>query len=83
MAAITAPERTAAQHQSLLHFIGEGKWWDERVLAKVRIGAAGDGAPRADRSMDHRRYRLSQEGTAFVGVARQYCGEPASARVRV
>ena len=36
MAAITAPERTAAQHQSLLHFIGEGKWWDERVLAKVR-----------------------------------------------
>src|SRR3981189_1263198 len=36
MAAITAPERTAAQHESLLHFIGEGKWWDERVLAKVR-----------------------------------------------
>ena len=36
MAAITAPERTAAQHQSLLHFIGEGKWSDERVLAKVR-----------------------------------------------
>ena len=25
MAAITAPERTAAQHQSLLHFIGEGR----------------------------------------------------------
>src|SRR6202035_4563926 len=24
MAAITAPERTAAQHQSLLHFVGEG-----------------------------------------------------------
>jgi SRSO17 transposase len=36
MAAITAPERTAAQHQSLLHFVGEGKWSDERVLAKVR-----------------------------------------------
>src|SRR3979411_59730 len=36
MAAITAPERTAAPHQSLLHFIGEGKWSDERVLAKVR-----------------------------------------------
>ena len=27
---------TAAQHQSLLHFIGEGKWSDEKVLAKVR-----------------------------------------------
>src|SRR5262252_8797549 len=36
MAAITAPERTAAQHQSLLHFIGEGRWSDEKVLAKVR-----------------------------------------------
>ena len=36
IAAITAPERTAAQHQSLLHFVGEGKWSDDRVLAKVR-----------------------------------------------
>jgi SRSO17 transposase len=36
MAAITAPHRTAAQHQSLLHFIGEGKWSDEKVLAKLR-----------------------------------------------
>src|SRR5450432_4116598 len=36
MAAITAPERTAAQHQSLLHFVGEGNWSDENVLAKVR-----------------------------------------------
>src|SRR4249919_1695246 len=36
MAAITAPERTAAQHQSLLHFIGQGKWSDDDVLGKVR-----------------------------------------------
>ena len=36
MAAVTAPSRTAAQHQSLLHFVGEGNWSDERVLAKVR-----------------------------------------------
>ena len=35
MAAVTAPSRTAAQHQSLLHFVGEGGWSDERVLAKV------------------------------------------------
>ena len=26
LAAVTAPERTAAQHQSLLHFVGEGRW---------------------------------------------------------
>jgi SRSO17 transposase len=30
------PERTAAQHQSLLHFVGEGNWSDEKILAKVR-----------------------------------------------
>ena len=28
MAAITAPGRTAAQHQSLLHFVGQGAWSD-------------------------------------------------------
>src|SRR6476469_7899161 len=66
MAAITAPHRTAAQHQSLLHFIGEGKWSDEKVLAKVRemvlpqIERHG-----ANRGLDHRRYRLSQAGSAF------------------
>src|SRR3979411_1657869 len=36
MAAITAPERTAAQHQSLLHFVGQGGWCDAEVLGKVR-----------------------------------------------
>jgi SRSO17 transposase len=33
MAAITAPARASAQHQSLLHFIGKGGWSDEAVLA--------------------------------------------------
>ena len=36
MAARTAPARTSAQHQSLLHFGGKGQWSDEKVLAKVR-----------------------------------------------
>ena len=74
MAAITAPERTAAQHQSLLHFIGEGKWSDERVLAKVRELVL----PEMKRHGPIEAwiiYRLSQEGTAFGRVARQYCGE--------
>ena len=49
MAAVTAPERTAAQHQSLLHFVGEGRWSDERVLAKVRRdGSARDRTAWAD-----------------------------------
>ena len=36
MAAITAPERVSAQHQSMLHFISQGGWSDEKVLGKVR-----------------------------------------------
>src|SRR3954453_12274425 len=36
IAAVTAPDRTSAQHQSLLHFVGESDWSDESVLAKVR-----------------------------------------------
>src|SRR5258708_26074677 len=36
MAARTAPARTAAQHQSLLHFVGVATWSDEKVMAKVR-----------------------------------------------
>src|SRR6201987_3562431 len=36
MAAVTAPARVAAQHQSLLHFVGEGRWSDERILSQVR-----------------------------------------------
>jgi hypothetical protein len=35
IAAITAPERTAAQHQALLHFVGQSPWSDQRVLAMV------------------------------------------------
>ena len=29
MAALTAPARVAAQHRSLLHFVGEGRWSDD------------------------------------------------------
>ena len=65
MAAITAPpERTAAQHQSLLHFVGEGKWSDERVLAKVRDWCCRRWSA-TGRSKHGRRYGVSQEGTVF------------------
>jgi SRSO17 transposase len=36
LAAMTAPARAAAQHQSLLHFVSNAPWSDDRVLAKVR-----------------------------------------------
>jgi DDE superfamily endonuclease len=68
MAAVTAPERTAAQHQSLLHFVGEGRWSDEKVLAKVQeMVLPAIERHRADRGMDHRRHGLSQKGHAFGG----------------
>ena len=54
IAARTAPARTAAQHQSLLHFVGNATWSDADVLAKVRemVLPAIDEA-RADRGVDH------------------------------
>jgi len=34
--AVTAPERTAAQHQSLLHLVAQAPWSDAAVLRRVR-----------------------------------------------
>src|SRR5258708_14794779 len=50
MAAVTAPARVPAQHQSLLHFVGNAAWSDEAVLAKVRalvLPAGARSSPRA------------------------------------
>ena len=76
MAAITAPERTAAQHQSLLHFVGEGRWSDEKVLAKVRAMML----PQIERHGPIEAWIIDytgfpKQGRHSVGVARQYCGQ--------
>jgi SRSO17 transposase len=39
LAALTAPERTAAQHQSLLHFVAAGPWSDATMLRAVHYGS--------------------------------------------
>ena len=76
MAAMTAPAGTAAQHQSLLHFVGQGNWSDEKVLAKVRekvlpeIEAHG---PISAWIQDDTGF--PKKGRHSVGVARQYCGQ--------
>src|SRR5271169_2037859 len=76
IAAITAPERTGAQHQSLLHFVGEGRWSDEKVLAKVREMVL----PQIERHGPIEAWIIDdtgfpKKGRHSVGVARQYCGQ--------
>src|ERR1700751_1449204 len=76
MAAVTAPERTAAQHQRLLHFVGEGRWSDAKVLAQVREmvlpGILRHGPIEAWIIDDT---GFPKQGRHSVGVARQYCGQ--------
>src|SRR5882724_2431858 len=75
MAAVTAPARVAAQHQSLLHFVGEGHWSDEQVLAKVREMVL----PRIEQHGPIEAWIIDdtsfpKKGRHSAGVARQYCG---------
>jgi len=76
MAARTAPARTAAQHQSLLHFVGVAPWSDEAVLAKVRAMVLPEierHGPIAAWIIDDTAF--PKQGRHSVGVARQYCGQ--------
>ena len=76
MAALTAPARTAAKHQSLLHFVAIAPWSDEAVLTKVRQMALpkieARGAIEASIIDDT---GFPKKGKHSVGVARQYCGQ--------
>src|SRR5215212_1154208 len=76
IAAVTAPSRVAAQHQSLLHFIGQSAWSDEAVLAKVRALTL----PALERSGPIEAWIIDdtsfpKKGRPSVGVARQDCGQ--------
>jgi SRSO17 transposase len=76
MAARTAPARTSAQHQSLLHFVGVADWSDEAVLAKVRemvLPAIESRGPIEAWIIDDTSF--PKQGKHSVGVHHQYCGQ--------
>src|SRR6516225_9183848 len=76
MAAMTAPARTAAQHQSLLHFVGVAEWSDEKVLGKVRemvLPSLISQGPIEAWIIDDTAF--PKQGRHSVGVHHQYCGQ--------
>src|SRR6187401_1449493 len=76
IAAVTAPSRVSAKHQSLLHFVANAPWSNERVLSRIQELALpvieGSGAIEAWIIDDT---GFPKKGRHSVGVARQYCGQ--------
>src|ERR1700729_906804 len=75
MAALTAPARTAAQHQSLLHFVGQAPWSVASVLTKLGelvVPHLERHGPVAAWMIDDT--GIPTKGTHSVGLQHQYYG---------
>jgi SRSO17 transposase len=76
LAAVTAPARVSAKHQSLLHFVGQAPWSDEALLARVHecvLPQIEQHGPIEAWIIDDTGF--PKKGKHSVGVARQYCGQ--------
>lgn len=76
MAARLSPERTSAEHQSLLHFVGQSPWDETALLRAVRAAVL----PVMTRRRPIEAWIVDDTGFAkkgrhSVGVGRQYCGQ--------
>jgi SRSO17 transposase len=76
MAARLRPERTSAEHQSLLHFVGQSPWDEKALLRAVRaavLPVMTESRPVEAWIVDDTGF--PKKGDHSVGVARQYCGQ--------
>src|SRR5215204_6830149 len=76
IAAVTAPARVSAKHQSLLHFVANAPWSNERVLGRIQeltLPAIERAGPIEAWIIDDTGF--PKKGRHSVGVARQYCGQ--------
>src|SRR4051794_36360926 len=76
IAAVTAPARVSAKHQSLLHFVANAPWSNEQVLGRIQELTV----PTIERSGAIEAWIIDDTGFAKKGRhsgggARQYCGK--------
>ncbi|MDH5616669.1 MAG: IS701 family transposase, partial [Acidimicrobiia bacterium] len=76
MAARLRPDRTSAEHQSLLHFVGQSSWDEKALLQAVRaavLPVMTQRQPIEAWIVDDTGF--PKKGHHSVGVGRQYCGQ--------